>query len=193
MEEKKQDRRILKTKKAIRNAYAELISTKNINDITIKDIAETADISRKTFYYYYEGIWAIEEEIENELTLMLDNAIQGMDLHSVMQDPYVIFEDINNIINMDLDFFSSLIINNKNSSLIAKFVDVLESYLEKSLKSQTQLDSDTISIISKYCISGMLAIYQTWFLSDRKQSIEQLSKNLSVIMFDGLNGIINKK
>ena len=43
-EEKKTDRRVIKTKRAIRNAFAELLSHKDINDITIKDIADTADI-----------------------------------------------------------------------------------------------------------------------------------------------------
>ena len=56
------DKRILKTKRAIKNAYAELLSYKNINDITIKDIADGANISRKTFYFYYQGIWEIDEE-----------------------------------------------------------------------------------------------------------------------------------
>ena len=43
MEQKKTDRRIAKTKKAIYRAFAELLSEKNINDITIKDIADRAD------------------------------------------------------------------------------------------------------------------------------------------------------
>lgn len=47
MEEKKVDRRIAKTKKAIYRAFAQLLSEKNINDITIKDIADRADINRK--------------------------------------------------------------------------------------------------------------------------------------------------
>ena len=36
-EEKKLDRRVIKTKKAIRNAFAKLISEKDINKVTIKD------------------------------------------------------------------------------------------------------------------------------------------------------------
>ena len=55
-EEKKLDRRVIKTKKAIRNAFAKLISEKDINKITIKDIADTADINRKTFYNYYRRV-----------------------------------------------------------------------------------------------------------------------------------------
>ena len=47
------DRRIVKTRKAIRCAFAELLTQKTMQEITIKDIAETADINRKTFYAHY--------------------------------------------------------------------------------------------------------------------------------------------
>ena len=47
------DRRVLKTKRAIRNAFAKLMVEKDINDITIMELAETADINRKTFYNYF--------------------------------------------------------------------------------------------------------------------------------------------
>ena len=44
---KKIDRRVVKTKKAIHNAFAKLLTEKELNDITISDIAELADINRK--------------------------------------------------------------------------------------------------------------------------------------------------
>ena len=65
--EKKTDRRVLKTKRAIRNAFATLLSEKDLNAITIKDISDVADINRKTVYNYYAGIHEILDEIENEI------------------------------------------------------------------------------------------------------------------------------
>ena len=35
----------------------------------------------------------------------------------------------------------------------------------------------------------MIAVYQTWFNSGRKQNIEELSKKLSVLTFNGINGL----
>ena len=54
----KTDLRVIKTKKAIRNAFAELLSEKDIQKITIKDIADTAVINRKTFYNYPKDLMA---------------------------------------------------------------------------------------------------------------------------------------
>ena len=42
---KKEDRRVVRTKRSIRSAFAELLSEKDYNDITVTDIAERADIT----------------------------------------------------------------------------------------------------------------------------------------------------
>ena len=51
--ERKIDRRIIKTRRAINQAFADLILTNEIDDITITMITEEADIGRKTFYLHY--------------------------------------------------------------------------------------------------------------------------------------------
>ncbi|MBQ6092762.1 MAG: TetR family transcriptional regulator, partial [Clostridia bacterium] len=67
-----EDRRVRKTKKAIRNAFAALLATQDINQITVKEIADKADINRKTFYNYYRGIHEVMDEIENSLVQAFD-------------------------------------------------------------------------------------------------------------------------
>ena len=53
MEEKKVDKRTLKTRKAIINALAELLSEKELRKITVQEIADGADVNRVTFYKHY--------------------------------------------------------------------------------------------------------------------------------------------
>lgn len=45
------DRRKRKTQQAVQTAFAKLISTKDIKDITIKELCEEADINKSTFYF----------------------------------------------------------------------------------------------------------------------------------------------
>ena len=47
------DRRILKSQKAIQNAFLEMLLKDGFDMITIKELTEKADISRKTFYLHY--------------------------------------------------------------------------------------------------------------------------------------------
>lgn len=48
------DRRKRKTQQAVQTAFAKLISTKDIKDITIKELCEEADINKSTFIYITE-------------------------------------------------------------------------------------------------------------------------------------------
>ena len=51
--EKPTDRRVLRTKKNIRQAFLHLLSEKSLSQITVKELSDLADINRKTFYMYY--------------------------------------------------------------------------------------------------------------------------------------------
>ncbi|MDO4494288.1 MAG: TetR-like C-terminal domain-containing protein [Oscillospiraceae bacterium] len=51
------------TKKLIFDTFIELLSQKPFDKITVKDIVETCDINRNTFYYYYSDIYDLLEEV----------------------------------------------------------------------------------------------------------------------------------
>lgn len=49
------DRRVLRTRSALRSAFARLILSKGYDAFTTTDIAEQADVGRSTFYEHYRG------------------------------------------------------------------------------------------------------------------------------------------
>lgn len=51
------------TKAAIQSAYLQLIEQKAADKITVKDIAQKCSINRNTFYYHYQDIYALMEDI----------------------------------------------------------------------------------------------------------------------------------
>ena len=53
MKQEKTDLRILKTRKAIKEAFLTLIYSKGYDRMTIQDIADEAMINRNTFYLHY--------------------------------------------------------------------------------------------------------------------------------------------
>lgn len=188
----KPDRRVARTKKAIKNAFAELMSEKEISEITVKDIAETADVNRKTFYNYYNSVYDIVNEIENELVLAFDSVLSNIDFKQEMQNPYGIFEKLTDIINQDFDFYSRLMKMNHNANLMQKLYVALKDRMKTSFLSQTEIEDSQLNIVVNYMISGMLSVYQSWFNSDRAESIEELSKTVSIMTFSGINGFLRQ-
>ena len=108
MEEiKKTDRRIAKTKKAIRNAFVKLLVEKDIEKISVKEIADLADVDRKTVYNYYAGVYEIREELENDLLADLKKCTH--DLVYDINDPMSVFRVFARIIEENYEVYSQLI------------------------------------------------------------------------------------
>ena len=51
------------TKKAIMLSLLELLKTKSIDKVTVKDICDECEINRNTFYYYYKDIYDVLNSI----------------------------------------------------------------------------------------------------------------------------------
>ncbi len=68
------DKRILNTKKALKESLFELLKQKPIERITVKQLCINADINRSTFYTYYKTPEELLSEIENELYNELKDA-----------------------------------------------------------------------------------------------------------------------
>lgn len=51
------------TKKEIKKTFIKLLNEKPLNKISVKDIVDGCGVSRNTFYYYYEDITALLEDI----------------------------------------------------------------------------------------------------------------------------------
>ena len=186
----KTDLRVIKTKKAIRNAFAELLSEKDIQKITIKDIADAAVINRKTFYNYYAGVYSVVDEIENEIIMAFIDALRDVDFKQLLHEPYEIFKKLTSIINSDLDFYSHLMKMDSNASLISKIIQALELNVKKTFSEQISINKSTLDLAFDYAVAGMITVYQKWFNSDRTESIEEISKALSIIVSSGVNGLL---
>ena len=61
------DMRVVKTRRAIRNALIELAEGKEVDKITVKELCERAEISKPAFYSHYGNIYDVVDEVEDEV------------------------------------------------------------------------------------------------------------------------------
>ncbi|MDO4815813.1 MAG: TetR/AcrR family transcriptional regulator [Bacillota bacterium] len=74
MKDKKIDRRVRYTKKAIRESFLELLENKPLEKISVTEICKNADINRGTFYSHYSDPFELKHSLEQEL---VDAFIEG--------------------------------------------------------------------------------------------------------------------
>ena len=61
------DTRVQKTRQNIFQAFIELRSRKSFEEITVKELTDTAGISKQTFYLHYRDLLDLTQQIENQL------------------------------------------------------------------------------------------------------------------------------
>lgn len=64
--ENMEDKRSRRTKKLIKDCFLKLAEKNHRNIPMVSELCEKADINRSTFYFYYQDIRALLEELENE-------------------------------------------------------------------------------------------------------------------------------
>lgn len=71
------DRRPLRTKRALKAVLVDLLQTRDLQTISIKEITDLADISRGTFYLHYDDIFALYQAIESDVIENISSIIQS--------------------------------------------------------------------------------------------------------------------
>lgn len=97
------DRRVLRTKKNIRQTFLQLLSEKSLTQLTVKELSEQADINRKTFYMYYSNIEEILSELEDELVQKLVLVFEKELFDREVFDSYSFFKNLNLTIQGDIE------------------------------------------------------------------------------------------
>lgn len=64
---KTEDRRVKRTKRVLRECLFNLLEEKSIDEITVKELTEAADVNRSTFYFYYNDINDMMRCIQDEI------------------------------------------------------------------------------------------------------------------------------
>ena len=170
--DQKTDKRVIKTKHAIYKAFVELLNEKDINQITITDVAKRANINRKTFYNYYSDINDVMEEIENLVVAAFIKNIGTVEFTNMADFLTEIFIKFTETVNHDLEFYGLLFKTNNRSFLIAKIVDILKKYVQQRIEETETLDQKRFKVAVDLCIPGIISVYMNWFTNSYGQAIK---------------------
>lgn len=182
--EKKTDRRVLRTKRNIRNAFLRLLAQKEMDKITIKEIAAEADVDRKTVYNYYTSVQGILEELENELVQNFEEALSKMNFGS-MEKGMMAFHTLTELIEENLEVYGLLMKLDGHSRLMSK----IKIYLKEKAREVIQdmhLNPEKVEIVVEFVTSGMFMAYRYWFNSDRQKSLNDFTKDIMRLVMNGV-------
>ena len=151
---------------------------------------EGAEINRKTFYNYYSSVYMVAEEMEDEIVERFEETLRKIDFDTLLKDPVTTFNTLARLITSDLDFYENILTNRNQISFLQKIITSLKQRIRVLYFSSGSPDSDLNDYMLEYIVSGLVSVYQKWFISGRKTDIEVLSRYISMLAVCGVREVL---
>ncbi len=150
------DLREKKTRRSIRNAFLELRRKKPLERITIKELAEKAEISKATFYLHYKDIYDLSEQLQNEVIKSIFSGLAHPEY--CLTNCAVFTEELFYSFYSQQSLIEILFSGTQSSVLLVR----LEDELMECVKKQNPTLSNTEKMILTYTINGAYMVYQKY-------------------------------
>lgn len=187
----KEDLRVIKTRRIIKNALIELMAHKEVSAITITELSAKAMINRKTFYRHYSTISDVVTELENEILSEFSDALKSGNRSCL--DISAVVEDISALIERRREFFAKMMKLNPDLFNAGRIKAMLRRALEVSLKSSGEItDAQTLAAISEFAVSGILGLYSEWFDNGCRGSLDFVTDVARRMLSDGTKSFVKK-
>ncbi len=186
------DRRVRKTRRILRECLTRLLKEKKIQDITVRELADMADINRGTFYLHYKDVFDLLEQIEQELTEKLEDILDHHSVEELLSRPSLLFSDLYPTVQENADIITILIGENGDLNFVNRIKAILrDRCLQKWLTSNYSCSTDLLEAYSAFIISGCVGIVQYWLETGMKESPEQMAKATEEFILRGI-GVLEK-
>ncbi len=129
--QKKEDRRVRRTRKLLTRALTELLEKKQLKDISVKELTELADVNRGTFYLYYRDIFDMLEKIEDGLFNVLESIADSHQTEDLGEEVRPIMLDVFDFVENNQEICRVLLSENGDMSFLRRLNDVLREKCKK--------------------------------------------------------------
>lgn len=181
------DRRVRKTRQQLRHCLAVLLKEKKIQDITVREITEMADLNRGTFYLHYKDVFDLLEQVERDLLMEFNSTLQKYQAEDVQQKPSLIFTDVFHCVRENADMVQILLGENGDLNFVNQ---VKELVREKCLKDWVELfrqqKSKMFDAYYSFIVSGSIGLVTYWLESGMQETPEELAATAEGIMINGI-------
>ena len=200
MSDKKTDRRVIRTKRMVREALTELLVEKGFEEITVKDLTERADINRGTFYLHYESKYDLLEQSQNEILEELSEFIRKVSPSLIIQshsqnEPVPFLVSLFEHIEKNFLFMKVILGPKGDPSFQTKYKKfIMNNFLAHAMKHpENESLLVPMEFLMAYVSSAHLGVIQQWLEDNMQQSPREMALILSKITFYGPAHIVGIK
>ena len=176
MSENSNDRRVRRTKKLMREGLMQLMQTKPVKDISVKELSDLVDINRGTFYLYYRDIFDMVRTLENELFESIGEIIVRFTDSAEQPGILAFFTALLLFVRENSSLFKLLIGPNGDSQFSQRLSDIVrENYRMKLHATKTDIDETEFNHKYSFAIFGLIGLIHYWLQQDCAEPVESLA------------------
>lgn len=176
-DERNEDRRIRKTKKALRAALVRLLSRKSVAEITIKELTEEADVHRGTFYHHYRDAFDLKEQVEQEVRQELQQVLDSVSDSQLAESPYPLLVRALSYLEENRDVARMLASEAGCPEMLTEFCDRLG---ERCMGSA--LFGEQLRYGSRFCAAGLQGMITAWVDDRMRMPPQEMARVMETMM-----------
>ena len=186
---KTEDRRVKRTKKALRDCLFRLLGEKTADEITVKGLTAMADINRSTFYFYYKDIDDMIIQIQDEIYSVFEEDVINKAGEFVTAADFVAYLTRYLTFCLDNEKICKFVMSNDPKNNLSNRI---RAALRRAIPDTTKIfgDTDPKRYLTNYAISGFWALIMAWMYEGMKIPPEDMAVFLTNIYFYGSRFIL---
>lgn len=164
-----------RNRRRIQEAFAELLSEYgSMKNITVSELAERADITRGTFYNYYNNLYEVGAELQGEIEEQLfSNSGQFADFNSV--EGYI--DEAFDFLKQQEPIYSELLSSKEGRGFLNKLENEISQRVLEVMHRNKIDDKDT-ELELLFLTNGTMALLRKYYLGETDLSLDQIKEFL---------------
>ena len=190
--EKKEDRRVRRTKKLLSQGLIELMQQKQVKDITVRELADLVDVNRGTFYLYYRDIFDMLERLEEELFEQLNAVILAHKGEPILTHARPMLKVLFRIVAENKEICSVLLSDNGDIKFLQKLSDVIQEKLRMDWLNGYVENETEFEYRYAFGALGFIGLLRTWLHRDCAESADDMAAFADSLIRQGIMTDLSK-
>ncbi len=183
----KNDRRIKYTKMVLKQSLVTLLQSKPISKISIKEICETADINRSTFYAHYADQYDLLRQIVQETLKDVNEYLSNYNFKEFEPESEQVMCSIFEYIVDNAELCKVLLGENGDISLQKEIMMIIQRQGIKEWKNKgAVIHEDLLQYLFLFGVNGSIGVVQKWLHDGLKQSAREMAELMIKLTYQGL-------
>ena len=158
------------TRQKLIHAFLKLAKKQPINMIKVKHVTDLADYNRCTFYQYFDDIYDLLDQIEDQILSDIKIEIEKAYADSIS------YEEIVTIASASFEKYGEILTilmgSNGSPSFQKKYMNTLRPVISSIMKNKNLKFND---FIVEYAIGGFIATVNHWYHHQESMSLQEVT------------------